>query len=269
MALTLTDSHCHLNFEPLRQNLPSILQHARDKGVGHMLCVGVNLEKFPEVLEIAHSHLNVFASVGVHPDEQQGTEPSVGELVRLAQDHRVVAIGETGLDYYRIQGDMTWQQERFRRHVQAAREAGKPLIIHTREAATDTLQILRDERAQAVGGVMHCFTESWETAEAALDLGFYISFSGIVTFRNADALREVARRVPDHRLLIETDAPYLAPVPHRGQINEPAHVSHVAELLAGLRETSVQHIAEVSTRNFFDLFKAAVPAPEEKPAQIH
>lgn len=257
MAPSLTDSHCHLNFEPLRNNLPQVLQNARDHGVGHMLCVGVNLEKLHEVLALAQEHANIFASVGVHPDEQSGRDPSMEELVDLARHPRVVAIGETGLDYYRIQGEMTWQQERFRRHIRAARAVGKPLIIHTREAATDTLRILRDEGAEAVGGVMHCFTEGWETARAALDLGFYISFSGIVTFRNADSLRAVATQVPSDRLLIETDAPYLAPVPHRGRTNEPAFVRHVAEFLAQLRQTTPEELAAVTTRNFFTLFRAA------------
>lgn len=260
MAPSLTDSHCHLNFEPLRNNLPQVLQNARDRGVEHMLCVSVNLEKLPEVLALAHEHANIFASVGVHPDEQAGRDPSVDELVELARDPRVVAIGETGLDYYRLQGDMAWQQERFRRHIRAARAVGKPLIIHTREAAADTLRILREEQAGTVGGVMHCFTESWDTAQAALELGFYISFSGIVTFRNAEALRTVATRVPADRLLVETDAPYLAPVPHRGRTNEPAFVRHVAELLAQLREVTPEHVAELTTQNFFSLFRNAKPA---------
>jgi len=259
MEPILTDSHCHLNFEPLGHNLNQVLQNAREHGVGHMLCVAVNLEKFPEVLALAHQYANIFASVGVHPDEQQGEEPSVDDLCRLAQDPRVVAIGETGLDYYRLRGDMTWQQDRFRRHIHAARICNKPLIVHTRDAAVDTMRILRDEHADTVSGVMHCFTESWETAKAALDLGFYISFSGIVTFRSADNLREVAIRVPPDRLLIETDAPYLAPVPNRGRTNEPAYVRHVAELLAKLRNTTVDEIAETTTRNFFSLFKQAIP----------
>lgn len=260
MATSLIDSHCHLNFEPLRNNIPQVLQNARDQGVGHMLCVGVNLEKLPEVLALAHEHANIFASVGVHPDEQSGRDPSVEELVNLAGDPRVVAIGETGLDYFRIQGDVAWQQERFRRHIRAARAVGKPLIIHTRDAAVDTMRILRDEGAEVAGGVMHCFTESWETARAALDLGFYISFSGIVTFRNADSLRAVATQVPVDRLLIETDAPYLAPVPHRGRPNEPAFVRHVADLLAQLRRLPLEELADATTRNFFTLFGAARPA---------
>jgi len=259
MALSFTDSHCHLNFEPLRQKLNSVLENARTSGVGHMLCVGVNIEKLPEILEIAHLHPNVYASVGVHPDEQSGQEPSEADLIKLAEDSRVVAIGETGLDYYRLKGDMTWQQERFRRHIRAARHCSKPLIIHTREAAEDTLRILREEQADQVTGVMHCFTESWETARAALDLGFYISFSGILTFKNANALRDVARRVPLDRILIETDAPYLAPVPHRGHVNEPAYVKHVAQLLSQLRDTEVDAIAEITTRNFCTLFRQAVP----------
>ena len=259
MIASLTDSHCHLNFEHLQKNFSQVLRNARENGVGHMLCVSVTLEKFPEVLAIAHAHAHIFASVGVHPDEQQGQDPSVEELVRLADDRRVVAIGETGLDYFRIKGDMTWQQERFRRHIQAARATGKPLIIHTREAAQDTIRILREEQAESVGGVMHCFTENWDTAQAALDLGFYISFSGIVTFRNAEALREVARKVPADRLLVETDAPYLAPMPHRGKTNEPAFVRHVAEQLASLRAVSLEELATTTTRNFFSLFRSAHP----------
>jgi TatD DNase family protein len=259
MAASLTDSHCHLNFELLRNNLPQVLQNARDNGVGHMLCVGVTIEKLPEVLALAHEHPNIFASVGVHPDEQKGHDPSVDELVQLANDPHVVAIGETGLDYYRIKGDMTWQQDRFRRHIRAACVTRKPLIIHTREAAADTIRVLEEEGAESVGGVMHCFTESWETARAALDMGFYISFSGIVTFRSAEPLRTVARMVPSDRLLIETDAPYLAPVPYRGRTNEPAYVRYVALELAKLRDTSVDEIANFTTRNFFALFPHAQP----------
>jgi len=257
MAVSLTDSHCHLNFEHLRNNISQVLQNARENGVGHMLCVGVNIEKLPDVLALAHEYPNIFASVGVHPDEQDGHDPSVDELVQLANDLRVVAIGETGLDYYRIKGDMTWQQDRFRRHIRAACVSRKPLIVHTREAAADTIRILQEEGAEKVGGVMHCFTESWETARSALDLGFYISFSGIVTFRNAEALRAVAAKVPDDRLLIETDAPYLAPVPHRGKTNEPAFVRYVAEELAKLRHVSVEELAVMTTGNFFTLFKSA------------
>lgn len=257
MTPSLVDSHCHLNYEPLRNRIPQVLQNARDQGVGHMLCVAVNLEKLPEVLELAQSHPHIYASVGVHPDEQHVRDPSVDELVTLAANPRVVAIGETGLDYYRLQGERGWQQQRFRRHIQASRQCGKPLIIHTREAAADTLRIMQEEGADTAGGVMHCFTESWETAKSALDLGFYISFSGIVTFRNAEALREVARQVPADRLLIETDAPYLAPVPHRGKTNEPAFVRHVAEQLAELRKIDLVQLAQITTANFFSLFRNA------------
>ena len=253
----LVDSHCHLNFEPLNAGLEDVLQHARDNGVGHMLCVSVTLETFPEVRALAHNHSNLFASVGVHPNEREGREPSVEDLTSLANDARVVAIGETGLDYYRSQGDMAWQQERFRRHIRAAKTSGKPLIIHTREAATDTLRIMREESAGEVSGVMHCFTESLEVARQALEQNFYISFSGIVTFRNAEALREVAKQVPAERLLIETDAPYLAPVPFRGKTNEPAFVRHVAECLADVRDTSLEAIAAQTTKNFFSLFQSA------------
>ena len=259
MIASLTDSHCHLNFEHLQKDFPQVLRNARENGVGHMLCVSVTMEKYPEVLALAHAHPHIFASVGVHPDEQQGQDPSVEELVRLADDARVVAIGETGLDYFRIKGDMTWQQERFRRHIRAARATGKPLIIHTREAVADTIRILREEGAESVGGVMHCFTENWETAQAALDLGFYISFSGILTFRNAEPLRDVARKVPSERLLVETDAPYLAPIPHRGKTNEPAFVRHVAEQLASLRGITLEDLAATTTTNFFALFTTAQP----------
>jgi TatD DNase family protein len=253
----LVDSHCHLNFAPLNAGLEDVLQRARDNGVEHMLCVSVTLETFPEIRALAHEHPQVFASVGVHPNEREGHEPSVEELTRLAGDDRVVAIGETGLDYYRSQGDMAWQRERFRRHIRAAKASGKPLIVHTREAADDTLRIMREEGAAGIGGVMHCFTESAEVARAALDLNFYISFSGIVTFRNAEALRDVAKQIPQDRLLVETDAPYLAPIPYRGKTNEPAFVRHVAECLATVRQTTPDEIADLTTRNFFTLFRAA------------
>ena len=255
----LVDSHCHLNFEPLNTGLEDVLLRARENGVGHMLCVSVTLETFPEIRMLAHGHARVFASVGVHPNETEGREPTVDDLVSLAKDERVVAIGETGLDYYRSHGDMAWQQERFRRHIRASKQSGKPLIVHTRDAAADTLRIMREEGAADIGGVMHCFTESWEVARAALDLNFHISFSGIVTFRNADALREIVKQVPDDRLLVETDAPYLAPVPFRGKTNEPAFVRHVAECVAHVRQSDMDSIADVTTRNFFSLFRHAVP----------
>jgi TatD DNase family protein len=256
---TLVDSHCHLNFEPLQTQVAQVLDNARQAGVGYMLCVGVTIEAFPEVRALAQAHANVFASVGVHPNEREGSEPTAGELVTLARDNRVVAIGETGLDYYRCEGDLGWQQERFRTHIAAAKQSGKPLIIHTRESAADTLRLMREESAGEARGVMHCFTESWEVAKAALDMDFYISFSGIVTFKSAEALRDVARRVPAERLLIETDAPYLAPVPYRGKTNEPSYVKYVADCVAEVRGVESGTIAEQTTANFFELFRAAVP----------
>lgn len=252
----LVDSHCHLDFDPLGADVPSVLARARENGVGHMLCVSVTLERLPGIIDIARAHPRVYASVGVHPNEREGRDPTVEELIGLAEDPRVVAIGETGLDYYRSEGDLAWQHERFRRHIRAARASRKPLIIHTREAADDTLRIMAEEGAGEIGGVMHCFTESREVARRALDLGFYISFSGIVTFRNAETLRAVAREVPADRLLVETDAPYLAPVPYRGKTNEPAYVRHVAECLADVRGTDLDEFARQTTRNFFALFRA-------------
>lgn len=227
--------------------------------VTHALCVSVNLEDYPQVLSMAERHANVFASVGVHPDYEDITEPDVAHLVELAAHPRVVAIGETGLDYFRLTGDLEWQRQRFRTHIRAAIVANKPLIIHTRSAAEDTLRIMREEGADRIGGVMHCFTESQEVAEAALALNFYISMSGIVTFKNAVALKEVAKIVPLDRLLIETDSPYLAPVPHRGKTNEPAWVSHVAAAIAELRGITVEELGSATTHNFFRLFKAAQP----------
>lgn len=255
----LVDSHCHINFDPLGQNVHAVLENARAQDVGHLLCVAVNLEDFPAVRALAHAHPHVFASVGVHPNETEGHDPSVEELTALAADARVVAIGETGLDYYRSTGDLSWQHARFRRHIQAAIATAKPLIVHTREAAQDTIDILRDEHAERVGGVMHCFSEDWAIAKQALALGFYISFSGIVTFKSADMLRQVAEKVPADRILIETDAPYLAPVPHRGRTNEPAYVRLVADFLAKLRGVSYDDLAAQTTANFFRLFHHATP----------
>jgi len=258
-GLTLVDSHCHLNFESLQNNIDQVLANALQQQVRYMLCVSVTLEKFPEILNLAEQHANIFASVGVHPDERGSHEPEVNDLVRLAENPRVVAIGETGLDYYRQQGDIHWQQDRFRTHIRAARQTSLPLIIHTRSAAADTIRIMQEERANEVRGVMHCFTEDWDTARAALDLDFYISFSGIVTFRNAETLRDVAKKVPLDRILVETDSPYLAPVPHRGKTNEPSFVRHVAEYVASLRGISLASLAEATTENFFGLFQKAAP----------
>ena len=252
------DSHCHIDFPDFSEGIAPLLANMKAAQVSHALCVSVNLENFPRVLALAEAHDNLYASVGVHPDHDDGREPSVEELVGLAAHPRVVAIGETGLDYYRLKReDVDWQRARFRTHIRAARAAGKPLIIHTRSAAEDTLAIMAEEGAAAAGGVMHCFTESWEVAEAAMAMGFYISFSGIISFKSARDLKEVARRVPLDRLLIETDAPYLAPVPHRGRRNEPAYVRHVAEEIAALKGVALEEVAAASSRNFFQLFAAA------------
>lgn len=223
--------------------------------VGYALCVSVNLPDFPQVLELAERYPRVYASVGVHPDYEEEKEPTAEELASLAEHPKVIAIGETGLDYFRLKGELEWQRERFRNHIRAAKLCGKPLIIHTREAAADTLRIMEEEGATAVGGVMHCFTESMEVAERAISLGFYISFSGIVTFKKAVQLKEVAKKIPLERMLIETDSPYLAPIPFRGKINQPAYVKHVAEEIARLRQMDEDEIADVTTHNFMRLFK--------------
>jgi TatD DNase family protein len=254
----LVDSHCHIDFEEYAGRIPQILEGMARNQVTHALCVCVNLADFPRVVALADSHSQLFASVGVHPDQAEDASPKVSDLVERAQHAKIVAIGETGLDYYRQNGDLEWQRTRFRTHIRAARECAKPLIIHTREAGADTLRIMRDEAANEAGGVMHCFTETLEVAQAAMELNFYISFSGIVTFRNAVAIKEVAKAVPLERMLIETDSPYLAPVPHRGKTNEPGWVRHVAEEIARLRGISVEAVAEATTANFFRLFKPVI-----------
>jgi TatD DNase family protein len=259
MPLMFIDSHCHIDFPDFSEGLRPLLDNMQAAQVDGALCVSVNLENFPRVLAVAEAHPNLFASVGVHPDHDEGREPSVDELVKLAQHPRVVAIGETGLDYYRLQRDeVEWQRARFRTHIRAAHEADIPLIIHTRNAADDTLAIMAEEGADKPCGVMHCFTESWAVAEAAIAMGFYISFSGIVTFKSAKDLKEVARRVPIERMLIETDSPYLAPMPHRGKRNEPAYVRHVAEEIAHLRGISLDEVAAATSKNFADLFKVTI-----------
>jgi TatD DNase family protein len=255
--MPFVDSHCHINFPELAANMGDVLTRMRENEVISALCVSVNLADFPQVLALAEQYPHVYASVGVHPDYEGVEEPDVVRLVELAQHPKVVAIGETGLDYFRLKGDLEWQRARFRNHIRAARESKKPLIIHTREAAADTLRIMAEEKAAEASGVMHCFTESWEVAEAALAMGFYISFSGIVTFKNAKQLKEVAQRVPLERILIETDAPYLAPVPHRGKLNQPAYVKHVAEEIARLRGISLDEVGKCTTENFKRLFKLA------------
>jgi len=256
----LVDSHCHLDRLDLTAysgDLTKALLQAKQQGVMHMLCVCITLDKFPAVLEIAKSYPNITASVGLHPNEVVEIEPTLEELQALAANDKVIAIGETGLDYFRSTGDVEWQRDRFRRHIRVAKKTNKPLIVHTRQAKEDTIRILREESADTVGGVMHCFTEDWDTASAALDLNFYISFSGIVTFSNALLIQEVAKKVPLDRMLIETDSPYLAPNPHRGKSNEPAYVRYVAEYLAELRGVDVSVIAEETTKNFFRLFQEA------------
>jgi TatD DNase family protein len=253
------DSHCHLDFPGLLEREEAVLDAMAANRVGHALCVSVKLEDFPAVLALAERHPGLYASVGVHPDNADCEEPDEARLQALAAHPKVVAIGETGLDYHWQKDAPAWQRARFRTHIRAARATGKPLIVHTREAAADTVRLMQEERADEVGGVMHCFTESQEVADAALALGFYISFSGIVTFKSAKALKEVARTVPLDRLLIETDAPYLAPVPHRGKTNEPAYVVHVAEEIARLRGLSVDEVGAASTANFFRLFRHANP----------
>ena len=251
----LVDSHCHLDFPELAGRLDAVVAAMREHQVSHALSISVTLQDFPQVREIAERFDHIYGTVGVHPDYPDVPEAGVEELVRLADHPKIVAIGETGLDYYRIKTDNEWQRERFRTHIRAARRCGKPLVIHTRDAAADTLRIMREEEAREVGGVMHCFTGDWESARAAMDLGFYISFSGIVTFKNAQALKEVARQVPLERMLVETDSPYLAPVPHRGKVNEPALVRYVAAEIARLHGVDLSRVCTQTTNNFFNLFK--------------
>ena len=253
----LVDSHCHLDFPDLAANLPQILELMQQNDVGCAVCIGVNLEDLPRVLALADAYPQIFASVGVHPESTDAREPDVAELVALAAHPKVIAIGETGLDYYWHKDAPEWQRERFRTHIRAARATGKPLVIHNRDATADTLRLMQEEGAGQVGGVMHCFTETWEVAEAALEQGFYISLSGIVTFKNALTIKEVARRVPLDRLLVETDSPYLAPMPYRGKINQPGYVKHVAEEIARLRELPYEEVVTATTDNFFRLFPEA------------
>lgn len=253
----LVDSHCHLDFPDLADHLPDVLKRMQEKQVGLAVCIGVNLEDFPKVLALAEQEPRLFATVGVHPEYTEVEEPGEDRLVELATHPKVIAIGETGLDYYWQKDQPEWQRDRFRTHIRAAKRCGKPLVVHTRDSAVDTLRVLKEEGAGAVGGVMHCFTENWEIARQALDLGFYLSFSGIVTFKNATIVKEVAQRCPLDRLLVETDAPYLAPVPYRGKPNEPSYVHYVAEEIARLRGISLEEVTKATTDNFFRLFKHA------------
>lgn len=255
--MQIVDSHCHINFPELQERMPDVLSNAKENDISHMLCVSVTLEDFPQVHSLAQKHPHIFASVGVHPCNTGCIEPSVEQLIDIAQDDNIVAIGETGLDYFRIEDeDMTWQRDRFKVHIDAAKQVNKPLIIHTRSAADDTMRILKEEGADQCRGVMHCFAEDWDVAEKALDLGFYISFSGIVTFKSAKNVQEVAKKCPLDRILVETDAPYLAPVPLRGKTNEPAYVRHTAQFVADLRGISLETLADATTENFFTLFPA-------------
>jgi len=248
------DSHCHVNFPGLATDYPAIAQRMAQNQVEMALCVSVNLPDWAPMMEMVERESTLWGSVGVHPDYEDEIEPTVNDLVSRSKRAKVVAIGETGLDYFRLKGDLEWQRERFRTHIRAAKQAKLPLIIHTRQAREDTIRILREEGAQEVGGVMHCFTESWEMAQQSMELGFYISFSGIVTFKNARELQETATKMPMDRLLIETDSPYLAPVPFRGKQNDPSLVIHVAEKIAELKGLTIEAVAEQSTENFFNLF---------------
>lgn len=257
----LVDSHCHLDFPDLLGRLPDVLLRMQEKQVSHAVCIGVNLEDFPQVLALAEAHENLFATVGVHPEYTDVAEPDEAQLIALGSHHKVIAIGETGLDYYWQKDKPEWQRERFRTHIRAAKTLNKPLVIHTRESAEDTLRLMLEEGADQVSGVMHCFTENWDIAKKALDLGFYLSFSGIVTFKNALTIKEVAQKAPLDRILVETDSPYLAPVPYRGKPNEPSYVFHVAEEIARLRGLTVEAVAEATTNNFFTLFKTANRQP--------
>lgn len=253
----LVDSHCHLNMldlSPFNGKLDGVIQSAKSMGVDKMLCVSVDLPTLPQVLACAKQYENVFASVGIHPNDSQDNI-DIEKLWEFAQYEKVIAIGETGLDYFRSEGDVTWQREAFRQHIILAKQCQKPLIIHTRDAREDTLDILQEENAQSVGGVLHCFTETWEMAQVAMDLGFYISFSGIVTFKNAKALQEVVKKMPLEKMLVETDSPFLTPMPYRGKANYPAYVRHVAEFIAELRNEPLMQIAQQTTINFHQLFK--------------
>lgn len=253
----LVDSHCHLNFPDFDGRIDEMLENCRNNDVRHLLCISTSWENQQDVLKLSAEHAPIYAAIGKHPTTEGGFEPTADDLLEAAKIDKVVAIGETGLDYFRSSGNLDWQHERFHHHIEAARQCKKPLIIHTRAAATDTMQTLRDKKAADAGGVMHCFAEDWDIAKQALDIGFYISFSGIVTFKSAANVQEVARKVPLDRILVETDAPYLAPTPHRGKTNEPAFVRHTAEFVAGLRGIELEELAEATTNNFFELFSDA------------
>ncbi len=254
----LVDSHTHLHhldLTPYQGQLDLAVQAARDHGVVHMLCVCICPDEIPTLQDIASTYPDVTISVGVHPNEALQKEPSEAELVQWGSHPKVVALGETGLDYYRTEAGIDWQKERFRRHIRAANHLKKPLIVHSRNASNDTIALMKEEQAHQARGVLHCFTETWEMAKAAMDLEFYISFSGIITFKNAVDLQAVVKKMPLDRMLIETDSPYLAPVPYRGKPNEPAYVRFVAEMIAELKQLPVEEVARQTSQNFFDLFK--------------
>lgn len=251
--MMLVDSHCHLDC--LDDDIDKVISRANEQGISHFLCVCITVQNFPKMLAAVKQYENVFVSVGTHPNEIVSDEPTPAAMISLSSDPKVVAIGETGLDYYRSEGDLTWQQTRFREHIQVAKKINKPLIVHSRQAREDTITILKEEKGSDVGGVMHCFTENWEMAKLAMDLNFYISFSGIITFQNAAQLREVVQKVPLEKMLIETDSPYLAPIPFRGKPNEPAYVHYVAEKIAEIKGETFEKVAQHTTKNFFDLFK--------------
>lgn len=253
--MKLADSHCHIDFPQLGENLDAVLDMAEEMDVKYMLCVSVNLEDYPRILALSDTYENIYASVGVHPNTTEGEDPSCERLTELGSDDRVVAIGETGLDYYRSSGELDWQRERFATHIEAARNVSKPIIVHSRHAPDDTIAIMRENRAGEAGGVMHCFTGDYAMAKAALEQDFFISFSGIVTFKNAQDLAEVAKKIPLEKLLIETDSPYLAPVPKRGKQNQPGFVRYTAEFLADLKGIPLEEFAEITTSNFLELFR--------------
>jgi TatD DNase family protein len=249
------DSHCHLNLLAEQEGGVALaIDNAKANDVDHILCISIDKSSCHDIMALVNSNAYLSASVGIHPNVDQTENFTLEELVTLADHDKVIAIGETGLDYFRSEGELEWQRERFRTHIEAAKQLKKPLIIHTREARQDTMDILENENAESAGGIIHCFTENWETAKRALDIGFYISLSGIVTFKNAKDLQEVAKKLPLDRILIETDAPYLAPVPHRGKTNQPAYVKHVAEFIAELRGERLEDIAAVTSANFHRLF---------------
>jgi TatD DNase family protein len=252
---SLIDSHCHIPLLSEDMAVDEILNNAKENDISHMLCVAIDLLGSPNIIDLARKHDMVSASVGIHPNTELAKEATVDDIVSLASADEVVGIGETGLDYFRSEGDLEWQRDRFRTHITVAKELKKPLIIHTREAKDDVIRILKEEGADEVGGVMHCFVEDWETAQAAMDLNFLISFSGIVTFKNAKDLQEVAKQVPLEKMLVETDSPYLAPVPFRGKTNQPAYVRHVAEFIANLKELDFDDVAIQTSNNYKKLFK--------------